>query len=58
MTKAAAARRQRQNRWRNYEGSGSAMMKAEPVVRQGRERRRNDKGRTGGATMKGAAAQR
>jgi len=40
------------------EGSGSAMTKAEPAARQGRERQRDDEGRTGGATMKGAAARR
>jgi hypothetical protein len=44
-------------RWRNDEGSGSTMTKAEPAARQGRERRRNNKGRTGSATMKGVAAQ-
>jgi len=32
------------------------MTKAEPAAGQGREQRRNDKGRTGGATMKGAVA--
>jgi len=57
-TKAAAARRQRQNRWHNDEGSGSAMTKAEPAARQGREQQRDDEGRTGGATMKGVVAQR
>jgi len=39
--------------WRDDEGSGGATRKA-AFARQGRQRRRDDKGRTGGATMKGA----
>jgi hypothetical protein len=43
-------------RRRDDEDSGSAMTKAEPAAQQGRERRRDNEGRTGGATMKRAAA--
>ncbi len=60
MTNAepAAARQRMQNRRRrNDKCSGSAMTKSELAVRQGREQR-HDEGKTGGATMKGAAAQR
>jgi len=59
MTKAEpAVRRQRQNRRRNDEGSGSAMTKAELAARQGRERRRDDEGRGGATTKAELAAQR
>jgi hypothetical protein len=59
--KAAAARRQRQKRWRNDEGSGGAtissgaMMKAMAARRRRQNRRCNDEG-SGGASMKLAAA--
>jgi hypothetical protein len=46
-----------QNRQRhNDKGSGGAMMKADPAARRQRQNLRDDKGRTGGATMKAAAA--
>jgi hypothetical protein len=57
--KGAAAPQGRQ-RLRDKEGSGGATTKAEPAARQRRQNRRpNDEGRTGGATiatMKGVAA--
>jgi hypothetical protein len=45
-------------RRRDDKGSGSAMTKAEPAARQGREWRRDEEGSGGATTKAGLAAQR
>jgi len=55
---SVSARRKQGRQWRrDNEASGSTMMEA-AAARQGRQRRCNDKSRTGGGTMTKAAAAR